>query len=413
MKQTSEQILDKINDAGFIELFNLHIAKDPLLAYGDITMQEAFQKFILIKEILNTAIKNATFDSLPLNRRNTILSNIDALKTYINNPAQVILQVDTLYDSILGNDLIVQQFKRRDYIQEFKEIAGLKDKLANLANEITEKQAKVKEVDEILDAIKSKKERIETIEVKTEAINENLKERESNIMEIQSSIVNAETAVHIAEGQIEAKKLSINTFSENIEEYKITISELENKAKVIISKESKINELIHQAEIALNLKSAEGISAAFSAQYVNASNPLTLRMWIGGSIAFILIAILLTIWIVSGEWIKDPTSLSSIVGRIVAVGIAVTGSTFCANQYTKQKNISEDYAYKAVLSKSIVAFTDEIKKRDDLKVAEYLEKVLNEIHKDPLRKREEKDEVNISGKPLAMLEKLIEKFPGK
>ena len=111
-----------------------------------------------------------------------------------------------------------------------------------------------------------------------------------------------------------------------------------------------------------------------------------------GASLFILAALALTVWIVSGKWIEHPDAISSIIGRVVAVAISITGATFCAKQYVKQKNILEDYAYKSVLSKSIIAFTEEIKKRDSTKVADYLTQVLGEIHQDPLRQREKQEE---------------------
>ncbi|MDR0835675.1 MAG: hypothetical protein LBN11_03720 [Tannerella sp.] len=106
-------------------------------------------------------------------------------------------------------------------------------------------------------------------------------------------------------------------------------------------------------------------------------------------------AILITIWIASSNIDVDNHGISLIIARIVAVAITVTGATFCAKQYVKQKNIAEDYAYKAVLAKSIIAFADKLKEKGDENsdiVADYLKKVLNEIHQDPLRQRNIKDE---------------------
>ncbi len=162
----------------------------------------------------------------------------------------------------------------------------------------------------------------------------------------------------------------------------------------------------------MNLKTTEGISAAFSAQYHNASKSRRFWPWVVGAVFCILIAIGLTIWIVAGWGVIDPYSIGSISGRIVSVGIAVTGATFCAKQYTKQKNISEDYAYKAVLAKSIVAFTEEIRKRDETKVAEYLGKVLSEIHQDPLRKRSNDEVVSNFDKAFDLIGRVKEKIPG-
>ena len=79
-----------------------------------------------------------------------------------------------------------------------------------------------------------------------------------------------------------------------------------------------------------------------------------------------------------------------IVGRLLLLPIPIIGAIFCANQYTKQKNITEDYAYKTVIAKSIVGFSEQLKKNstDNSEYITYIAKALEEIHKDPLRARE-------------------------
>jgi hypothetical protein len=47
------------------------------------------------------------------------------------------------------------------------------------------------------------------------------------------------------------------------------------------------------------------------------------------------------------------------------MSLCVLSATFCATQYNKQKNLIEDYAYKTVLSKSFIAFAEELKKHDE------------------------------------------------
>ena len=54
---------------------------------------------------------------------------------------------------------------------------------------------------------------------------------------------------------------------------------------------------------------------------------------------------------------------------------------------------------------------EEIKKRDETKVASYLEKVLSEIHQDPLRKRNNKEEENDSNLLKEITEKILDKIP--
>jgi hypothetical protein len=78
--------------------------------------------------------------------------------------------------------------------------------------------------------------------------------------------------------------------------------------------------------------------------------------------------------------------------------------------------LAEDYAYKAVLTKSIVAFSEELRKKDETGYSEYISTVLKEIHQDPLRKRsKEKDEITLKettgvlGKALDIVQNLIQK----
>jgi len=76
------------------------------------------------------------------------------------------------------------------------------------------------------------------------------------------------------------------------------------------------------------------------------------------------------------------------------------------------RNLEEDYEYKVVLTKSILAFANKIKDIDNTKVADYLTQVLNELHQDPLRNRKEKgDEKSlISIDNMDKLAEIFQKF---
>ena len=184
----------------------------------------------------------------------------------------------------------------------------------------------------------------------------------------------------------------------------------------IIDKENTIDNLIISAENALNLKSTEGISAAFNTKEAESSKWYKTVFWIIGAVLFLLLALGIVVFMLYNTGTNTiPISevIRQTITRIIALSILITGATFCAKQYIKQKNIAEDYAYKAVLSKSIVAFASEIKNKDTTQVAEYLTKVLSEIHKDPLRERNNKnDEVNF-GLSLNDISKKLDVFIDK
>jgi len=409
MKQNSTQILEFLDKQAIKDNFENLIAQYPEHTFNDRSINETFQQFLEINDILRVNIENGFFEKISFSKRNQILSYLQSIESQTSNVNQTINNVDALFDYVISLGLQLNLIGRRDFTNEYKNLAKLKEELNKIILEVEERKTYFDQFDND----------VKKVSKNTSEINlllENAKSHLSAIEDLNLKSSDGLAALEVTklnvneiEKEAETKKLNITTFSENIDDYKKRIEGLEKTAKEIISKESTINNLISQAEKALNLKSAEGISAAFSTQYAKERN---LNRWIFGAVCFVILAIALTIWIIGGWYIKEPNSISSIVGRIVAVAISITGATFCAKQYTKQSNIAEDYAYKAVLSKSIIAFTEEIKKRDDSKVASYLEKVLNEIHQDPLRKRDIKEDQNDTGGILKDLtEKFLDKIP--
>lgn len=171
--------------------------------------------------------------------------------------------------------------------------------------------------------------------------------------------------------------------------------------------------LINEAKAALNYKNAEGLSAAFSEQLEETKSKKNTIGWLAGAIIFLGITILIGFWIITGWWIDTTAStenqmLLNLIGRLSMIPFTITGSIFCANQYTKQKNLIEDYAYKTTIAKSMVAFSEELRNKDPERYAEYISTILKEIHQDPLRKRgKNADEFTLNKESTGIIENLI------
>lgn len=222
----------------------------------------------------------------------------------------------------------------------------------------------------------------------------------------------------------EEDKETFNSFIEKIEEREHILTlqaertnEYDNKlveyAKEYNKKLEEARVLIEEARKALNYKNAEGLSAAFNSQLDNAGGFWNLYSWICGAFIFIVITIFLGVWIVAGWWLdtsimNNNQMIFTIVGRLSIIPFTLIGAVFCANQYTKQKNIIEDYAYKTTIAKSIIAFSEELRDKSPERYTEYLSTILKEIHQDPLRKRSD-DKKSISLKDSQeIIEKIIE-----
>lgn len=165
--------------------------------------------------------------------------------------------------------------------------------------------------------------------------------------------------------------------------------------------ESKLGEaenLIEKAREALGYRTAEGISAAFDERYIEEKKRVWwMSLWLVGATTFVAASIVIGIQTVSVWGSREiEIGLGMAVSRIAIMSVALSSAWFCAAQYVKYRNTREDYGYKAVLSKSIVAFLDQLKGEERER---YLEIMLTEIHKDPLRKRH--DESDSVGQKLA------------
>jgi len=199
-------------------------------------------------------------------------------------------------------------------------------------------------------------------------------------------------------------------------EYERKLSEFEKEHK---SQLDEVRALINKARQALQYTTAAGMSAAFQEQYEKANNVRAKRGWLIAAIVFLALSLGIGAWIVAGWGIKDDstTQLYSLIGRLTMVPFTLLAAIFCANQFVKQKNLAEDYAYKSVLTKSIVAFSEELRDKDEKGYSEYISTVLKEIHQDPLRKRsKEKDEITMRettgllGKALDILQSFSSKI---
>lgn len=404
MKPTTQNILKWLNSSAIQEQIDQFKQTNPNYSFNETTIIEAIDLYNLSKDILLKAIENNILDEqISFTKRQQIHSTLKSIVTQLSQISQPQLKYNAahpnavafaqaIFTGIMNLSDIIDNAKLQErlkgfgnYTAELKELSKIKKTFFKLVNDIekaselySKSQNVYNNLNTLSENITTKIKDLETEKAKTDKISGDTKIVFENISK--------------SEQDIENKKVKITAFHTNIEEHKKIIAELQLKAQEIIDKEETINNLINQAEKALNLKSAEGISAAFSSYLTSSNDKQNLRNWMIGASLFIIAALAITVWIVSGKWIEHPDAISSIIGRVVAVAISIIGATFCAKQYVKQKNIIEDYAYKSVLSKSIIAFTEEIKKRDSSKVADYLTQVLGEIHQDPLRQREKHED---------------------
>lgn len=341
--------------------------------------------FFVVPEIeaLKSLIRvwNVRIDKRKLEAYNEEIERIKHIKTSLNDDINDIKSLLEQVNSVYAG---IQEYK----IGVNNSIAELSRQQEGLKNLLMDEEA---ELSKVKDYVNRSRTNEQTISQNLEDTNRHKK----TFDEFVAKISEREEILQKQAEQTEKYNEALNNYS----------AEYTNKLE-------EAQHLIQTAKEALRYKNAEGLSAAYSAQLTEAQNKWRLGLWLAGAISFLLITLLIGMWIMLGWGIDQTTStenqmLLNLIGRLSMIPFTITGSIFCANQYTKQKNLIEDYAYKTTIAKSMVAFSEELRGKDPERYAEYISTILKEIHQDPLRKRGKiSDEFSLSKESTGLIENL-------
>lgn len=340
----------------------------------------------VILNCLNNILSN-------LNRPNNLYPHVDQLKTELRNYnirsfSENLIQFETEIDDVIK--------LKTQLLDNISEVNSLKDALETEGESISDintvATTRLEEINNKFENIESKLNEIIEKSTETENLNVELESIKSKANKNLSDITTLKT-------ESESNKKLIDVFAENVQEKENNLVELQsnieinnNKLNEYEKEREKIikqaQELINSAKQALNYKTAEGLSASFDAQYTDAKDNRKLNRWIIGAAISLEITLALGLFVlmtIQDEWFI-------VLGRILLLPIPISAAIFCSQQYVKQKNIIEDYAYKTTIAKSIVGFSEQLRKNgndSDEEYVNYIKKALDEIHKDPLRNRKE------------------------
>lgn len=402
MKQTTEKLKELFEDDSlFDEIENLQ-STNPEFTSQETTIQEAYDKLLEIRPIIIESIEKGLFDDIPYGRRNALLSSMNNMKQYRKNASQFLPQFNAFYGNYVLTNLSLNLNENLDIVEKFKDLDKLRARYHEILTEVEKSEDIKKSLEEnsersseILENLESTSDKASTIDLELTKLNE--------------EIVIKKDSIEVSEQDIENRKKEILAFAKNIERNEDILLKIQNELSTTIedsinSKTTKAKELISEAEQALELKQTEGISKAYSSRLSKLNKENSKKGWLAGSIAFVAITLIIGYLLTGGNitWgevdirFSGSDNIAFIVGRIMLTGIGISGAVFCANRYVHIKNLEEDYEYKVVLSKSILAFSNKIKELDKGKLAEYLTKVLHDLHQDPLRERNpKKEKVNL------------------
>lgn len=384
MKTSIKEISLRVTDLeGIFKDFLIKIKQDYNIAdifYSDTTFEEFIRSFEYVMWILKFLIKShKLFLTISTeSERNNILNNLNNLTSSISqwfsHANNMIIYTDNLKTIIRQYDGLV--LTRKEYISDFK-------------NELLELQEQAVIIKEIFNHIKK------NIGEKNELVNkmEDLKDRYGDLNNYLNDIQNTtQNASEILE-DMQWKKDNFDDFFDKIDTRTKELDNQQLKTDVFVRQLEEFKEqqdlkmkeaekLINNAKKALHYKTTEWISAAIQAQYDDAKKN-TLRWWLISAVLFVWWAIGFGIYTLFQE-----LTIFGFIWRFAIITLLVGAAIFSAQQYVRQKNIIEDYAYKLVLVKSIIWFSEELLKIEDKTNSGYqiyITRTLNELLQDPLR----------------------------
>lgn len=342
--------------------------------------------------------------------RQDIFNHLTNLSSYLEEPNYGMSSFDELKKILRNYSVRMKHDRFVEFEHEIGNVLRLKVDLEEAINKTrkvkSQYEKKVADLEELYTknttTLNNHELEVKKIEIKT---NELIKKNDSleSIIEDVSSVkdqVSSELKV-IEELTTESKSNEklIQNFAQTVTDKEKKLEDLQNriddnvksvgqfKAERIVLLDQ-AEELIESARQALSYKTAEGISAAFAEKYSEEKKTWKQWIWIVAASAALISTIGIGIWILLDE---KATTFHVVLGRIALLPFPIIAAVFCANQYIKRVNLIEDYGYKMVLAKSIVGFSEEIKKHgkdeDNSEYVHYIKTVLEEIHKDPLRSR--------------------------
>lgn len=264
-------------------------------------------------------------------------------------------------------------------IETIKNDGGkLKEEIEAIHLELTEKLERLNEQNEVLEELLNTNEQTRS---GLAAVLSDDQARSAQIEELLSSAKSHTELIESFSKKVSKRESQLEDQEVSTDHYKEVLKSFESDHQKYLST---AYQLIESAKQALEYKTAEGLSAAFTAQYERANDKVPKISWLVAASVFLVASIGIGIWVT----LEKGLELEIIVSRILLLPILIGAAWFSAGQYVKKNNIAEDYAYKTVLAKSIVGFSEqfstETNKGEDY--SHYMRSVLSQIHNDPQRK---------------------------
>ncbi len=352
---------------------------------GDITLSESFINLNQSRDIIKDAIEKNKLAQFPLTVQKTILQDFESVvnfqSTLVSGTDQVVnlvnaieqlytdiwrFGVHNLSGEVLGyttkmNQLKDQEVKIKQLRKELDNGLQLKGELEKLLGEIQKSSA---DVEALLttsqtgnDSIKAELDKAVDASQKATAHLATIQQNDINAAQLLANSVSNNSEIVTLEARI-------REFFGAIDEYKASIDSTSKNAKTNVEANKKeTNDLVKelkglQDQIKDQLQKATGFSLFHSFQTRQGNLRSSRNFWLGALAVVIVLSVVLTGLI---AYTTISIDLAFYLKLSISIPLIYT-IAFCSAQYTRERKLEEEYAFKSNISISLIPYKELVEK---------------------------------------------------
>jgi len=442
MKPTSQAIQNWINNKSYSTQIETMFTNSVSFSAHETSTQEIKEQFDFIIEQLTFFIEKGELDNLTFHRRNGIISmlnniagQLNQLQRYNFNLVSIpnvgitifsyILSLRDQVDTVL---FLINGKGASDYLGESKELIKIKKRYLKLVNDIenveSEKDKILKSNNELQTKLSELKTAISSLQTESSVITNLNKQIQNLYSQITTNAADIEskkvtiTSLHKSAKELEqifenansqvkkyeeSSSTELNNFiKEKTDFIELKINNYNNKTNEIVTKNESLQEKINTL---LEGANAGELYKAFNTRKKEIEE--TLNYWFIGIVIINIFLVLFTLLIINGSTTiglnaLNPEKMDSAFYLKLFISIPLLFlDWFIIRQYNQRKDLAEKYAFKSVLSLSLLAYNEMMVDHKDNQISlEFISSTVEKIYQSPF------DSKDLTKKELEVLNKL-------
>lgn len=353
-------------------------------AKGELTLEESFINLNVSRLLLIDAIEKEKLIQLPITVQNAIVAQLEKISTSLtklhaggDEIANLVVQIEALNTAIWQYGLHNLSEEVLGYQSKLNQIKTLELEIKKLKNELSSGLSIKSDLETILSDAVNKNTSIQEIltdsQQKSVTIDEKLgssTEADQQVIAKLGTVTQNEASASELLANVKAKNeevasitTTIKDFHSEVNQYKLKINETGETAESTITKNKEDTELLIntlqklEEAIKVQIEKATGFSLFHSFQ--TRQNMLGKVKWIWAGLILILLGGT-AYW---AKWLSAHDLFNTAFYLKLSMSLPlIYAITFCTRQYSHERRLEEEYAFKSNISVSLVPYKDLIEK---------------------------------------------------